>query len=142
DTSDRTVKYGRWSSHPETRIPFGRLFVNPVGLSPVVVPDTHRDLPNAGDSWKVGARVTNNFGKLNVGLGYIWGFNPQGSDMVFKMKGAPALCGPPACPPNGTQIRLHLINDRTNIFAGQFNYPIAEALSLPVNTTVRGELAF
>lgn len=142
DTSDRTIKYGRWSAHPETRIAFGRLFANPVGAVPVVIPKTQRDLPDAGDSWKLGARVTQNFGKLNVGLGYIWGFNPQAADMVFKMKGVPTLCGPPVCPPNGTLVRLNLINDRTNIFAGHFNYPLGEIVSLPVNTTARGELAF
>jgi hypothetical protein len=142
DTSDRTIKYGRWSVHPETRIAFGRLFANPVGTVPVVIPKTQRDLPDAGDSWKLGARVTQNFGKLNLGLGYIWGFNPQAADMVFKMKGVPTLCGSPVCPPNGTLVRLNLINDRTNIFAGHFNYPLGEILSLPVNTTVRGELTF
>jgi hypothetical protein len=142
DTSDRTIKYGRWSAHPETRIAFGRLFANPVGPVPVVIPNTQRDLPDAGDSWKLGARITQNFGKLNVGLGYIWGFNPQAADMVFKMRGVPTLCGPPACPPNGTLVRLNLINDRTNIFAGHFNYPLGEIQSLPVNIAVRGELAF
>ncbi len=35
DTSDRTVKYGRWSAHPETRSAFGRLFINPLGGSPL-----------------------------------------------------------------------------------------------------------
>jgi len=34
------------------------------------------------------------------------------------------------------------MNDRTNIFAGQFNYPVGDVLAIPVNTTVRGELAF
>jgi hypothetical protein len=62
--------------------------------------------------------------------------------MVFKLKAPPTLCGPPACPPNATLVRLNLINDRTNIFAGHFNYPLGEILSLPVNTTVRGELTF
>ncbi len=56
DTTDRTIKYGRWSAYPETRIAFGRLFANPIGPVPVVVPGTHRDLPDAGDSWKIGGR--------------------------------------------------------------------------------------
>jgi hypothetical protein len=64
-----------------------------MGLTPVVVPNTHRELSDAGDSWKVGARMMHNFGKLNLGLGYIWGFNPQAGDMVFKIKGAAkSLC--------------------------------------------------
>jgi hypothetical protein len=141
DTTDRKIKYGRWSAHPETRIAFGRLFANPIA-TPVVVPVTQRDLPDSSDSWKIGTRITHNFGKLNVGVGYLWGYNPQGADMIFKMQGAPALCGPPACPPNGTLIRLKLMNDRTNIFAGHFNYPIGDLLGIPVNTAMRGELAF
>jgi hypothetical protein len=141
DTTDKRIRYGRWSAHPETRIAFGRLFANPIA-TPVVVPVTQRDLPNSSDSWKIGTRITHNFGKLNVGLGYLWGYNPQGADMIFKMQGAPALCGPPACPPNGTLIRLKLMNDRTNIFAGHFNYPIGDVLGIPVNTALRGELAF
>ena len=62
--------------------------------------------------------------------------------MVFKLAGAPSLCGPPACPPGATQLPLNLLNDRTNIYAAHFNYPITEILTLPVNTTVRGEMAF
>jgi hypothetical protein len=81
----------------------------------------------------------NSFGKLNLGVGYIWGFNPQAGDMLFKRKGAATLCGPPTCPPNGTLIRLNLVNDRSNIFAGHFNYPVGEMLNLPLNTTVRGD---
>jgi hypothetical protein len=141
DTADGAVRYGRWSAHPETRLPFGRVFANRLGIAPVVVPLARRDLPDSADSWKVGARVTRTFGKLTASLGYIWGYNPQASDMVFKIKGAPSLCGPPACPPNATRIRLQLINDRTSIFAGQFNYPVTEMLAIPINTTVRGELA-
>lgn len=135
------MRYGRWSAHPETRLPFGRLFANPLGIAPVVVPVARRELPDSADSWKIGARVTRTLGKLTAGIGYIWGYNPQASDMVFKMKGAPSLCGPPACPPNATRIRLQLINDRTSIFAGQFNYPVTDMLAIPINTTVRGELA-
>jgi len=150
DTADRRIKYGRWSAHPETRIAVGRLFANPLGLVPVVIPDTHRELPGAGDSWKIGSRITHNFGKLNVGLGYIWGFNPQAPDMVFKIKGIGCLPpgSGPLClaggvgPPLPTTVKLSLENDRTNIFAGQFNYPVTEMLGVPINTTVRGELAF
>jgi hypothetical protein len=141
DTTDGAVRYGRWSSHPETRVQFGRLFTTPLGATPVVVPLTKRELPDSADSWKIGARITRTLGKLTAGLGYLWGFNPQAADMVFKMKGAPGLCGPPTCPPNATRIRLNLVNDRTSIFAGHFNYPVTDILALPVNTTVRGELA-
>ena len=142
DTTDRTVKYGRWSAHPETRISFGRLFTNPLGGTPVVVPTTDRVLPDSADSWKVGARITHSIGSLNTGLGYIWGYNPQASDMVLKLAGAPSLCGPPNCPPGGTRLPLKLVNDRTNIFAAHFNYPINDLMTLPINTTVRGEMAF
>jgi hypothetical protein len=153
DTSDGTVKYGRWSAHPETRIAFGRLFANPVCGPPIpavvcngagaqtVIPITHRELPDAGDSWKIGGRITHNFGKLNFGLGYIWGYNPQGADMVFKVKGISCLVPVPGCPAP-TTVRLFLENDRTSIFAAHFNYPIGEVLTIPVNTTMRGELAF
>jgi hypothetical protein len=36
---------------------------------------------------------------------------------------------------------LKLVNDRTSIFAAHFNYPIVEMMTLPINTTVRGEMA-
>jgi len=150
DTADRTIKYGRWSAYPETRIAFGRLFANPIGPVPVVVPDTHRDLPDAGDSWKIGGRVTHSFGKFNAGLAYIWGFNPQAPDMIFRIKSIGCLAPGtgPLClaggvgPPLPTTVKLFLQNDRTNIFAGHFNYPVGEIFSLPINTTVRGEVAF
>ena len=150
DTTDRTIKYGRWSAYPETRIVFGRLFANPIGPVPVVVPDTHRDLPDAGDSWKIGGRVTHSFGKFNAGLAYIWGFNPQAPDMIFRVKSIGCLAPGtgPLClaggvgPPLPTTVKLFLQNDRTNIFAGHFNYPVGEIFSLPINTTVRGEVAF
>jgi len=156
DTGDRKVRYGRWSAHPETRMTlagrnaFGNLFASPinssgcVGAGCLVIPGTSRELPDAGDSWKVGARVTNSFGKLNFGLGYIWGFNPQSTDMVFKLvrrecSGAAIACTLGLAP---TVARLKLINDQTSIFAGQFNYPLGDVLNIPVNTTVRGEVAF
>jgi hypothetical protein len=141
DTVDGAVRYGRWSAHPETRMPFRRLFASPLSPNSAVVPFAERDLPDSADSWKIGARVTRNFGKLNAGIGFLWGFNPQAADMVFKSKGAARLCGPPICPPNATQIRLALVNDRTVIAAAHFNYPVVEILSVPVKTTVRGELA-
>lgn len=150
DTSDRTIKYGRWSAHPETRIPFGRLFADPLGPVPVVVPHTHRELPDAGESWKIGTRINHNFGKLNVGFGHIWGFNPQAADMVFRV--SKIGCLPPGsgplCRAGGvggplpTRAKLDLENQRTNIFAGHFNYPVGEMAGLPINTTVRGEVAF
>src|SRR3989338_9039355 len=62
-------RYGRWSAHPETRMPavfggIGRLFANPIGPVPVVIPSAARVLPDAGDNWKIGARITNNIGKI------------------------------------------------------------------------------
>jgi hypothetical protein len=157
DTGDRKVRYGRWSAHPETRLTlagrnaFGNLFANPlnpggcVGVGCLVIPQTSRELPDAGDSWKVGARVTHSLGKLSFGLGYIWGFNPQSTDMVFKLRGVtcsapvPGQCLAGFAP---SVAKLRLINDRTNIFAGHFNYPLGDVLSVPVNTAVRGEVAF
>ena len=97
DTGDRKVRFGRWSAHPETRLviagqnAFGNLFANPLGPGVLrqpgclVIPSTRRQLPDAGDSWKIGARITHSIGKLNFGVGYIWGFNPQATDMVFKV---------------------------------------------------------
>jgi hypothetical protein len=159
DTNDREVRYGRWSAHPETRLvyltrnAFGNMYANslraacsnpvpPVSISCLVIPSTGRQLPDAGDSWKIGARITNNLGKLNFGLGYIWGFNPQSTDMVFKVKGV--RCSAPVPGPclagfAPSVVDLRLVNDRTNIFAGQFNYPVGDILDIPVNTTVRGK---
>jgi hypothetical protein len=157
DTRDFEVRYGRWSAHPETRMvllgrnAFGNLFTNPLfcpAVIPtcVVIPTTSRELPDAGDSWKIGTRVSHAIGKLNFSLGYIWGYNPQSTDMVFKLTGkrliqCPGTTNPPV-PPLCTQALLRLMNDRTNIFAGQFNYPVGDVLAIPVDTTVRGELAF
>jgi hypothetical protein len=93
----------------------------------------------------LGARITHSIGKLTFGLGYIWGFNPQSTDMVFKVVGrrcsAPALgaCLGGTAP---SVVDLRLVNDRTNIFAGHFNYPLGEFLGIPANTTVRGEMVF
>jgi hypothetical protein len=160
DSTDRQVRFGRWSAHPETRMvlagrnAFGNAIANPIigsnCLTPnpaacVILPTTSRELPDAGDSWKVGARVTHGIGKLNFGLGYIWGYNPQSTDMVFKLRstrliqcpGAPSTA-PPAC----TQAFLSLVNSRTNIFAGHFNYTVDQLASIPINTAIRGEMAF
>jgi hypothetical protein len=157
DTGDREVRYGLWSAHPETRLllagrnAFGNMFANPInaggciGVGCLVIPSTSRQLPDAGDSWKIGARITTNIGKLNFGLGYIWGFDPISTDMVFKANGVrcsapvPAPCNAGLAP---SVVNLRLVNDRVNIFAGQFNYPVGDILNIPVNTAVRGELAF
>ncbi len=158
DTRDFRVSYGRWSAHPETRLSFaGRdafanMFANPFNCAPnlppatcVAIPTTSRDWPNAGDSWKIGTRVSNTIDKLTFSLGYIWGYNPQSTDMVFKLTSRQLIQCPGTAPPVPrlcTQAFLRLMNDRTHIFAGQFNYPVGEVLSVPVNTAVRGELAF
>jgi len=156
DTGDRKVRYGRWSAHPETRLilagrnAFGNMFADPInpggcaGLGCLVIPSTSRELPDAGDSWKIGARLSHSLGKLNFGLGYIWGFNPQSTDMVFKLTGRSCAGAPIACTLGlaPTVAKLKLTNDRTNIFAGQMNYPVGDIFDVPVNTTVRGELAF
>ena len=155
DTGDRKVRYGRWSAHPETRLvlagqnAFGNLFANPldpaacVGTGCLVIPSTRRQLPDAGDSWKLGARITHSIGKLNFGVGYIWGFNPQASDMVFKVTGVGCSTTLPACvagqAPSVADMKL--VNDRTNIFAGHFNYTVDQLASIPVNTAIRGEIA-
>ena len=156
DTGDRKVRFGRWSAHPETRLmiggrnAFGNLYANPLnpgacaGLGCLVIPSTTRQLPGAGESWKVGARVTHSIGKLNFGLGYIWGFNPQATDMVFKVTSvgcsAPAVgaCLAGLAP---SVVNMKLVNDRTNIFAGHLNYTVDQLASIPINTAIRGEMA-
>jgi len=161
DTGDGKVRYGRWSAHPETRLivggtnRFGNLFTDPlrvrlggscVGAGCIVIPSTSRELPDAGDSWKIGTKISHSIGKLSFGLGYIWGFNPQSTDMVFKLRSL--SCASPvlaACTVAGaapTVAHLALVNDRTHIFAGQFNYPIGDVFNFPVNTTLRGEIAY
>ena len=128
----------RWTPHPETRIRLGRLFADPIaGNLPVVIPLATSEFPDAGDNWKLGGRITHTFGRLSAGIGYIWGYNPQAGDMVFKKVGAPFLLGPPG-PGTPTGVRLKLINDRTSIYAAHFNYSLEE----PWKTAVRGELAF
>ena len=136
DTADGRVVYGRWSSHPETRMPFGRMFTNGLAGRSTIIPVVSRILPDAGDNWKIGSRITHNIGKLNFGLGYIWGYNPQGGDMVFKLRSiSPG-------PPTTTIANIQLINDRTSIFAGHFNYAVDEVVGIPFNTAIRGEVAF
>jgi len=155
DTGDRKVRYGRWSAHPETRLvlagrnAFGNLFANPlnpagcVGVGCLVIPSTTRDLPDAGDSWKIGARITHSIGKLNFGVGYIWGFNPQATDMVFKVTSVGCSAALPACLAGQAPsvVSMKLVNDRTNIFAGHFNYTVDQLASIPINTAIRGEIA-
>lgn len=140
--ADGDLRYGRWSSYPETRVGVGAMFANPIpGNAPVVVPLAKRDYPDAGDSWKIGTRITHSFGALNAGLGYIRGYNPQATDMVFKMRGSPVLLGAPS-PFTPTGIRVDLVNHRTNIFAAHFNYPVGEPLGIPIKSAMRGEVAF
>jgi hypothetical protein len=157
DTNDRKVRFGRWSPHPETRLrigtsnAFGNLYANPLnptgcsGAGCLVIPNTIRQLPLAGDSWKVGARITHSIGKLNFGVGYIWGFNPQAADMVFKVQGvgcsAPVV-GPCLAGTAPSVVNMKLINNRANIFASQFNYTVDQVASIPINTAIRGEFAF
>jgi hypothetical protein len=140
--ADGDARFGRWSVHPETRIAAGRLFANPIpGNAPAVVPIARREYPDAGDNWKIGGRITHNFGALNAGVGYIWGYNPQGLDMVFKPESRPFLLGAPS-PFTPTGIRIKLVNDRTHIFAAHFNYPIGDPLGIPIKSAMRGEIAF
>ncbi len=154
DTADRKVRYGRWSAHPETRMTllgfnaFGNALASPLGVVPIVIPVVTRELPESSDSWKIGARITRSIGKLNLGLGYIWGFNPQAADMVFRVKGTKCAAGvPPLCSPapgvfTPTVADVRLVNDRTHIFAGHFNYTVEQLLDIPFNTAIRGEVAF
>jgi hypothetical protein len=156
DTNDRKSRFGRWSPHPETRLTlagrnaFGNLYANPLnptgctGTGCVVIPNTIRGLPDAGESWKVGARITHSIGKLNFGLGYIWGFNPQATDMVFKVTGVGCSNPLANCLAAGqvpSVVNMKLVNDRTNIFAGHFNYTVDQLAAIPINTAIRGEIA-
>jgi hypothetical protein len=135
------LRFGLWSTHPEDRMPFGRLFANPLGTVAVVIPSAQREYPGAGDNWKIGGRITHNFGPLNTGLGYIWGYNPQASDMVFKTKSITCQAPGPVCLAP-TVVSLNLVNDRTHIIAAHFNYPLAEPFGIPLKLAARGELAF
>lgn len=130
DTGDRRLKFGRWSAHPETRMPFGRLFTNGLAGRPTIIPSVSKIFPEAGDNWRFGGRVVQTIGKLNFGIGYLYIYNPQGADQVFKLTGTSPGPGPT------TIATIKLVNDRTSIYAGHFNYPLDE-----LKTTVRGELA-
>jgi len=111
-----------------------------------------RDFPDAGDNWKIGTRITHSFGALDVGLGYIYGYNPQAGDMVFKTDrvtclppGVPPNCVVPGAPPGTatpTTVALRLVNDKTNIFAAHFNYPVGDVFGVPIKSAMRGEFAF
>ena len=136
DTADARVRYGRWSSHPETRMPFGRMFTDGLAGRPNIIPSVSRILPDAGDNWKIGTKISHNIGALNFGLGYIWGYNPQAADMVFKLKSIQPG------PPTNTIANIQLINDRTSIFAGHLNYVLGTLADIPFNTAIRGEVAF
>lgn len=140
-TASGDLRYGRWSAFPETRMPVARMFANPLGPAPVVIPMATREFPDAGDNWKIGTRLKHNFGQLNVGVGYIWGYNPQGSDMVFKTDQVACLAGPPPCA-TPTVVRLRLVNDRNHLLAAHFNYPVGDLFGIPINSALRGELAF
>jgi hypothetical protein len=150
--ADGDMRFGRWSARPETRMPVARMFADPIGPVPVVVPLASRDHPDAGDSWKIGTRMMHNFGALSAGVGYILGYNPQASDMIFKSgrvgclpPGVPPTCQIPFLPPGNftpTTVPLRLVNDRTHIFAAHMNYPIGEPLGIPIKSAMRGEIAF
>jgi hypothetical protein len=129
---------GRWRPHVETRIALGCLFVTPTAPAPAcnVIPSIHRQFPDAGDNWKIGARITHNIEKLSFGLGYIWGFNPQAADLVFKLTDTAGGGGAPII------ASLRLFNDRTSIFAAEFNYPLGTYGGIPIKTVVSGEFAF
>jgi hypothetical protein len=123
---------GRWAPHPEIRVPLGRLFTDGLSDRPTIIPVISRSLPDAGDNWRLGGRIIHTIGKLNVGLGYLYLYNPQSGDLVFKLMGTS-----PGPTPTSTRAHLKLINDRTNIFAGHFNYALEE-----VKTALKGEVAF
>jgi hypothetical protein len=76
-------------------------------------------------------------------VGYIWGFNPQATDMVFKVTSVGCSAALPACLAGQAPsvANMKLVNDRTNIFAGHFNYTVDQLASIPVNTAIRGEMA-
>jgi hypothetical protein len=134
--ADGDLRYGRWSGHPEDRVPVARLYANPSGPVPVVVPTFTRDYPDAGDNWKIGTRLTHNFGELSTGVGYIWGYNPQGGDMVFKTKGT-------GCSPRDVRLpdwrRIFFlplsvpVRSMTDSYICAHHYPIGEPLEFRSN---------
>jgi hypothetical protein len=123
----------RWAAHPETRIGLGNLFATAPGP---FIPSVSREFPDAGNNERLGARFVQTIGKATYGLGYIYTFNPQSTDLTFKVLGT-SPCGPPACPPGGTLVRLRLANDRTHIFAGHLSFDVDA-----IQSTLRSEVAF
>jgi hypothetical protein len=123
---------GRWAPHPETRMPLGRLFTDGLPGRPVIIPSISRILPDAGNNWRLGGRITHNIGKLNLGVGYLYLYNPQPADLVFKLQGVSPGPGPVT-----TVAQLKLLNDRTRVYAAHFNYPLEE-----LKTALKGEIAF
>jgi len=144
DDTESAASRRLWSAHPETREPFGRLFANPIGPVPIVIPDVTQKKPPQGQSWKIGAQLTHSIGKLNIGLGYIYGFNPQAQDMVFKIKSVTCQVPTPSEVPclAPTVVNLDLLNDQTSIYAAHFNYALDKLWGLPIKTAIRGEVAF
>ena len=156
DTGDRKVRYGRWSvlhlkpdwyllgkTLSAICVPYPLDPAACVGVGCLVIPNTRRQLPNAGDSWKIGAKITHSIGRLNFGLGYIWGFNPQASEQAFKVTSVGCSAALPACLPGQAPsvANMKLVNDRRNTFAGHFNYTVDQLAFIPVNTAIRGEIA-
>jgi len=140
------------TAHPETRLMINgakrfRQFVRNLSTRPPVSPRCWSSpaqgerLPDAGRVGK-SARGSPTASETNFGLGYIWGFNPQATDMVFKalesaarsLWGLSGRSGP-------RRSQLELVNDRTNIFAGHLNYTVDQLASIPINTAIRGEMA-
>jgi len=56
----------------------------PVSARLPVIPSTRESSPDAGESWKVGARITHSIGKLNFGL-VTSGLQSPGYRHVFKV---------------------------------------------------------
>ena len=123
---------GRWAAHPETRMPLGRLFTDGLAGRSTIIPSIYRSLPDAGDDWRLGGRIVHTIGKLNFGVGYLYLYNPQSADLVFKLIGTSP--GPTA---TSTTARLKLFNDQTSIYAAHFNYPVEE-----MKAALKGEVAF
>ena len=123
---------GRWAPHPETRMPLGRLFTDGLTGRPTIIPSITRNLPDAGDNWRLGGRIVHTIGKLNFGIGYLYLYNPQSADLVFKLTGTS-----PGSTATSTRAYLKLVNDRTSIYAAHFNYPVEE-----LKTALKGEVAF
>ena len=63
--------------------------------------------------------------------------------MVFKVTsvGCSAALGACLAGQAPSVVNMKLVNDRTNIFAGHFNYTVDQVASIPINTAIRGEMA-